>query len=84
VFFALTPMAGVALRLVAVATPSSRDPGAPPADRGGLVLSTAAMAALVYTVIEAPDRGWTSGVIIGGFVAAAALLVDESNSRIPF
>jgi hypothetical protein len=37
--------------------PTSRDPHAPRLDVGGLVLSTAAIGALVYTIIEAPDAG---------------------------
>jgi hypothetical protein len=42
--------------MVAWAVPTSRDQGAPPADRAGLTLSTAAMAVLVYSIIEARDR----------------------------
>jgi EmrB/QacA subfamily drug resistance transporter len=75
VFFALVPFAAAAGALVALAVPTSRDPEAPPADRPGLVLSTAAMAALIYTIIEAPNRGWGAGLSIAGFAAAAVLLV---------
>src|SRR5262245_22590802 len=58
VFFALAPIAALAAVLVASAVPTSRDPSAPPADRPGLVLSTAGMALLIYTIIEAPNQGW--------------------------
>src|SRR5262245_31812019 len=75
VFFALVPFAAVAAVLVAVGVPSSRDPEASPADRPGLVLSTAAMAVLIYTIIEAPNRGWAAALSIAGFVVAAILLV---------
>jgi EmrB/QacA subfamily drug resistance transporter len=75
VFFALAPFAAVALGLVIVAVPTSRDPEAPPADRAGLILSTAAMASLIYTIIEAPERGWADGRTIAGFATAALLLV---------
>jgi EmrB/QacA subfamily drug resistance transporter len=74
VFFALVPFAAAAAVLVALAVPTSRDPEAPPADRPGLVLSTAAMAALIYTIIEAPNRGWAAGLSIAGFALAAVLL----------
>ena len=57
VFFALAPIAGLAMFLVALYVPTSRDPEAPPADRPGLVLSTAAMAILIYSIIEAPTAG---------------------------
>ena len=74
VFFALAPVAALAALLVAMSVPSSRDPEAPPADRAGLVLSTAAMAALIFTIIDAPDHGWGSARSVGGFAAAAVLL----------
>jgi EmrB/QacA subfamily drug resistance transporter len=73
VFFALVPFAAVAAVLVAFAVPTSRDPEAPPADRPGLLLSTGAMAALIYTIIEAPNRGWASGLSVAGFALAAVL-----------
>jgi EmrB/QacA subfamily drug resistance transporter len=87
VFFALVPFAAVAAVLVSVRVPSSRDPEAPPADRIGLVLSTAGMAALIYTIIEAPDRGWDSGRTLAGFAIAAVLLIafvaQERRVRTP-
>jgi MFS family permease len=75
VFFALAPIATLGLILISLYVPTSRDPEAPPADRPGLVLSTAAMAILIYTIIEAPIQGWESPRSIGGFALAAALLV---------
>jgi EmrB/QacA subfamily drug resistance transporter/deazaflavin-dependent oxidoreductase (nitroreductase family) len=75
VFFALAPIAALGMVLVSVYVPSSRDPEAPPADRPGLVLSTGAMAILIYTIIEAPNHGWAAARSIGGFALAAALLV---------
>jgi EmrB/QacA subfamily drug resistance transporter len=74
VFFALAPIAALAMVLVIVYVPSSRDPEAPPADRPGLVLSTAAMAILIYTIIEAPNNGWAAARSIAGFALAAALV----------
>src|SRR5512132_852071 len=75
VFFALAPIAALGMVLVALNVPSSRDPDAPPAGRPGLVLSTAAMAILIYTIIEAPNQGWTSVRSIAGFALAASLLL---------
>jgi EmrB/QacA subfamily drug resistance transporter len=75
VFFALAPIAALGLVLVAVSVPSSRDPEAPPADRPGLALSTAAMAILIYTIIEAPNQGWAGARSIAGFALAASLLL---------
>jgi EmrB/QacA subfamily drug resistance transporter len=87
VFFALAPIAAVGAVLVIAYVPTSRDPEAPPADRTGLALSTAAMALLIYTIIEAPNRGWTSARSVGGFVVAVALLGSfvswERRARAP-
>ena len=43
-------------------------------DVPGLVLSTAAMALLVFTIIEAPDYGWGSARSVAGFAVSAVLL----------
>src|SRR3954452_6538497 len=73
IFFAMTPVAAAAAALVAATVPTSRDPSAPKADGPGVVLSTAAMAVLIYTIIEAPDHGWSSARSVAGFVAAVVL-----------
>jgi EmrB/QacA subfamily drug resistance transporter len=87
VFFALAPVAALAALLVALSVPTSRDPAAPPADRAGLVLSAAAIAVLVYTIIEAPNAGWAAARTIGGVALAAVLLVAfiawERRARAP-
>src|SRR4051812_2312858 len=74
IFFAMAPVAAVAAVLVARFVPTSRDPNAPKADPPGLVLSTAAMALLIYTIIEAPDQGWGSARSVVGFAVSAVLL----------
>lgn len=74
VFLAMAPLAAVALVLVAVVVPRSRDPHTPPVDKPGLVLSTAGLAVLVFSIIEAPERGWLSARTLGGFAAVVALL----------
>src|SRR3954451_12529238 len=74
IFFAMAPVAAVAAVLVARFVPTSRDPNAPKADPPGLVLSTAAMALLIYTIIEAPDQGWGSARSVAGFAVSAVLL----------
>jgi EmrB/QacA subfamily drug resistance transporter len=54
--------------------PESRDAEAPRLDRAGVALSIAAITALVFTIIEAPEWGWLSAPTIAGFAAAVALL----------
>jgi predicted MFS family arabinose efflux permease len=87
VFFALAPIAALAAALILVSVPTSRDPNAPPPDRAGLVLSTAAMALLVYTIIEAPTYGWEAARTLGGFAVTLALLAIfiawERRARAP-
>jgi EmrB/QacA subfamily drug resistance transporter len=70
IFFAMAP---VAAALAAASVPTSRDPAANKTDGPGLVLSSAAIAVLTYTLIEAPTHGWASGRTLGGFAAAAAV-----------
>jgi EmrB/QacA subfamily drug resistance transporter len=73
-FLAMAPVAAVAIVLVIMTVPSSRDPEAPRLDVAGLVLSTVALATLIYTIIEAPGRGWSNNATVAGFAAAAVLL----------
>ena len=75
IFVAMAPVAAIAIVLVAIIVPTSKDPGAAPPDIPGLVLSAATMAVLVFTLIEAPGYGWTAARSIAGFAASAVLLV---------
>ena len=74
IFFAMAPIAAVAGVLAARYVPTSRDPHAPRLDRPGFALSTALVVLLVYTIIEAPDRGWGSARTIGGLAVTAVLM----------
>jgi predicted MFS family arabinose efflux permease len=53
--------------------PESRDPAPGRLDVAGAALSIAGLGALVYTIIEAPSHGWTSGTTLTGFAVAAVL-----------
>ena len=74
IFFAMTPVAAVAGILVALAVPASRNPDAAALDIPGLALSSATMALLIYTIIEAPSYGWGAPRTLAGFAVSAALL----------
>ncbi|MER7752407.1 MFS transporter [Kitasatospora sp. NPDC097643] len=54
--------------------PESRDPEARPLDTPGSLLSCAGLLALVWGVIEAPGRGWTSAAVLAAFALSALLL----------
>src|SRR5215475_7118266 len=60
VFLALLPVAVIAAVLTYLLVPESRDPAQARIDLPGLVSSSAAIGLLVYTIIEAPNRGWTA------------------------
>src|SRR5881397_106309 len=73
IFFAMAPVAAVTAALVAWSVPTSRDPGGHKTDVPGLVLSSAAIALLTYTLIEAPNYGWSADRSVAGYVVAAVL-----------
>jgi EmrB/QacA subfamily drug resistance transporter len=73
IFFAMTPIAALAGALVAGYVPTSRDPRAPRTDGAGFALSTATIALLIYTIIEAPTQGWGSARTLGSFAITAVL-----------
>jgi EmrB/QacA subfamily drug resistance transporter len=74
VFLVNVPIAMVALALGRVLVPESRDPHPDRVDLPGAALSTLGLTALLWAVIEAPDRGWTAGPILAAFAAAALTL----------
>lgn len=71
VFVVMAPVAALTLVAAVRFVPTSRDPSTPPLDILGLVLSTLGIGSLVFTIIEAPDRGWTDASTIGGFAITA-------------
>lgn len=67
-------ISGAAIILGFLLVPESKDPKATPLDPIGALLSIAGLVTLVYAIIEAPAKGWTDGLVVGGFVLAALLL----------
>ncbi len=74
IFIAMAPVAAAAAILVALVVPASKDPDAATPDIPGLMLSSATMALLVYTIIDAPTYGWDAARSLAGFAASAVLL----------
>ena len=74
IFIAMAPVAAAAAFVVALVVPTSKDPQAAAPDIAGLVLSSATMALLVFTIIEAPAYGWGAVRSLAGFAASAVLL----------
>ena len=73
-FLVNVPFAVLALLLGIRYLPESRDPRPGSFDLLGAAFSTAGFSILVFAIIEAPERGWTSGVVVGSLVASVALL----------
>jgi len=74
VFLVNVPFAAVALLLGIRYLPESRDPRPGSFDLLGAALSTAGFSILVYAIIEAPEKGWFSGPVLGSLVASVVLL----------
>ncbi|MCX5208837.1 MFS transporter [Kitasatospora sp. NBC_00240] len=75
VFLALVPVALVALAATWAWVPESSAPAEARLDPPGLLTSSGAVGVLVYTVIEAPTRGWSAPATTAGFAAAGVLTV---------
>jgi EmrB/QacA subfamily drug resistance transporter len=73
VFLINVPVALVAFVAGIRFVPDSRDPNPGRFDVPGALLSIGALVALIYAVIEAPERGWLDPVTLGAFGAALAL-----------
>jgi len=75
IFLVNVPIAALVIAFGLGTLRESREPkasGVP--DPLGIVLIAAVPAALSYSIVEGPTRGWSSPAIIGGFVLAAVLL----------
>lgn len=75
VFLVNVPLAAIAIVAAVVVVPTSRDPAARPIDAGSAIRWWGALTAALVAIIEGPERGWTAPVVLGGAVAAAALLL---------
>jgi EmrB/QacA subfamily drug resistance transporter len=67
VFLLNVPVVLVALIGSVLVIPESRDENAKSIDFVGAVISMISLSALIYAIIEAPEKGWLSGVTLGGF-----------------
>ena len=74
VFLVNVPIVILALIGGRLFVPTSKDPAAPKLDPLGAVLSIAGLTALLWTIIEAPSKGWTSSATSGGLAVALVVL----------
>jgi len=74
VFLVNVPFVVLALVAGRALLPEFRDTSAGRYDIAGALLSVGGIGALVWTVIEAPDHGWTSTTTLLGFLASMMLI----------
>ena len=65
VFLINVPIAIAGLALAIPLVPDSKNPAAAAPDVTGAMLSVAGLGLLLWSIIEAPVRGWTSALVIG-------------------
>jgi EmrB/QacA subfamily drug resistance transporter len=74
VFFINLPLAAIVVLVALRGMPETRDEEAGRLDLVGAALATVGLGALVFGLIEAPNRGWTDPLVIAGLVVGAAAL----------
>jgi len=75
IFWINVPLAILTVVVALRAVPESRDPDAKTLDVVGSGLAIAALAALIWGLTAAPDRGLADGWVLAALVAGAGLLV---------
>ncbi|MDA0160157.1 DHA2 family efflux MFS transporter permease subunit [Solirubrobacter ginsenosidimutans] len=73
-FLVNLPIVAIALAGVALVVPDSRDPAKPRLDLAGVAFSITGLGAIVWGLIEAPERGWGDPAIVGAFALGIAVL----------
>src|SRR5207249_3276758 len=75
IFWVNVPIGAIGLTMTALVVRESRDPSkSRRLDPAGLITGTSGLFFLVYALIEGNARGWTDGLILGGFALSAVLL----------
>ena len=70
VFFINVPVCTLAFIGAWIYVPAGLRDAKSPLDPVGAVLSIVALSMLLFAIIEAPDKGWGSGTVLGAFTAA--------------
>jgi EmrB/QacA subfamily drug resistance transporter len=87
VFLINVPIAAAGLACAIPLVPDSKNPAAPRPDYTGSMLSITGLGLVLWSIIEAPVRGWSSPLVIGtgvaGLAVVAAFAVWERASSHP-
>jgi EmrB/QacA subfamily drug resistance transporter len=74
VFLINLPIAALGFLCAVPLVPDSRNPAAAAPDLAGGLLSIAGLGLVLWSLIEAPVRGWSSGLVIGAGLGGLAVL----------
>ncbi|NGO43631.1 MFS transporter [Streptomyces ureilyticus] len=74
IFLINIPMVAIGVAACLFLLPESRDPATPRVDVLSTAYSAIGLGALVFGIIEAPERGWGSPLVLGSFALSAVLL----------
>jgi EmrB/QacA subfamily drug resistance transporter len=74
VFLINVPIAALGLLATALLVPNSKNPKIGRADPVGAILSIFGLGLLLWAIIEAPGRSWSSPIVIGAFVGSAVII----------
>jgi len=74
VFLINVPMAAIGIAACVLLLPETRDPASPRVDTVSTACTALGLGALVYAIIEAPDRGWGDPLVVALFTASAVLI----------
>ncbi|KOG37489.1 multidrug MFS transporter, partial [Streptomyces varsoviensis] len=75
VFLINVPLVAIGILACVFLLPETKDPASPRVDTLSSALTALGLGVLVFGVIEGPQRGWGSAVVLGSFAAAVVLLV---------
>ena len=81
VFLVNVPVVLVTLLLAAFWVPASRDPESPRVDPRSALCWWGALTAVILAVIEGPQQGWLSPVVLGAALVSVVLLVGFARSE---
>jgi EmrB/QacA subfamily drug resistance transporter len=74
IFLVNLPAAAACVAGALLLVPESRDPASPRLDLPGIGLSIAGLSAIVWGLIEAPERGWTDPPTLAAFAGGITIL----------
>jgi EmrB/QacA subfamily drug resistance transporter len=68
------PVVAAIMAAVWAYAPDSRDETKTPLDPVGALLSLVGLSSLIFGIIEGPEDGWTSGIVVAAFLVAGVAL----------